>query len=571
MHWTINHTLKSTTAAARRQEIMSELFTRLGLKSKSAITHYLKPASPLTLNAAAAGLNQSHLHQAVRLIKSAIKHQSLVIIYGDYDADGVCATAILWESLHALGAQAYPFIPSRKRHGYGLSVKGIRDALSLYQSSIINHKPLIITVDNGITAHTAAKSLANQGIPLIITDHHQPGKTLPPHQALVHTDRLSGAGIAWFLVKALVQTDPGSLLSQTLDLVTIGTVADMMPLVGVNRSLVKSGLIAISQTTRPGLKALLQTAGLEPGSQLSTYHLNFMIAPRLNAAGRLENAMDSLRLLCTHHQARAQQLATQLNQTNLTRQDLTQTLVDQAVSSVTPEPGPLIFIAADSFHEGVIGLVAGKLTETFYRPAIVVSRHQEISKASARSIKGVNIIELIRTHEAMLLNAGGHPMAAGFTIQTASIQSFKEAIIATAAQTIDPALFDPNLDIDCLIELKDITQALFQDLQSLKPFGLGNREPVFALRGVQPFSRRLVGKTGNHLKLTFKLPGGQILSAIGFGFGSNSHPGGGEKRQRLVSPGVKSIAPLDLAFTLQENTFNGRTSLQLLLKDIQHS
>lgn len=595
MLWTINHTLKSTTPAVRRDELLGSVLNARGFNTPAAIKDFLQPPSPLTLTPSAIGLNSAKLKKAIARIRSAIAHHSLIIIYGDYDADGITATAILWETLHALGANARPFIPARDRHGYGLSIAGLKEALSAHQPlTRSGAHALVITVDNGITAYEAAEWLTGQGIDLIITDHHQPSDHLPPHFALVHTDQVSGAGVAWFLAKELVRLLPGSdenlpagrqgaslvspgvknVPSQTLDLVTIGTVADMLPLIGVNRSLVYHGLQSLKTTPRPGLKALLDQAGIPPDTDLTTYHINFVIAPRLNAMGRLEHALDSLRLLCTHSQAKGLELASRLTQTNVSRQDLTQILVDQAIALVEDKQAPILVIAHADFHEGVIGLVAGKLAEKYYRPAIVISVGVTQSKASARSIKGVNIIDLIRRHQDLLLNAGGHPMAAGFSLKSEAIEAFIQAISRTAAQTIDPALFTRRLKVDCQIELADLNQDTYQAIQTLKPFGIGNPEPVLALSGIRPFGMRLVGAAQNHLRLTLPLPSGKPLTAIGFGLGSPSAsnlPGGDQNRQGLVSPGV-NIHPgdlVDLAFTLSQNTWNGTTSLQLLLKDLR--
>jgi single-stranded-DNA-specific exonuclease len=533
--------LQSTAALTHPDDIFRHLVRQRGLT--------LTPQDPLTLTPQAVGLEPAPLKQIVSRLNATLKTSQPILIYGDYDADGITATAILWECLHSLGARVYPFIPDREKHGYGLSIKGIQAASNQYQSLIINHQPLIISVDNGITATEAAAYLKQQNIPLIITDHHQPGKDLPQADTIVHTQQISGAGVAWMLARALKP----EAAAASLDLVTIGTVADLLPLTGPNRSIVAYGLQALSQTKRIGLQALYTDAQIA-GQPINTYHIGYVIAPRLNAMGRLAQAMDSLRLLLTANPDRAQKLAASLGAMNRDRQDLTQQYVDQAIDLVgetTDET--LIIVDHPEFHEGVIGLVAGKLVEKHYRPAIVISRRKEISKASARSVAGVNIIELIRSQEELLVSAGGHPMAAGFSLITDSIKIFRQSLQTYARSVITPEQLTPKLDIDLALSAKDVTRSLYDAIEQLQPFGIGNPRPLFAFKNLTVNQVRTVGRDNQHLKLTV-----DGLDAIGFNWG-------------YLQPDIIKAGKISLAASLDLNTFNGKSSLQLNIKDLSLS
>jgi single-stranded-DNA-specific exonuclease len=557
MNWNILSVLNQSSASQKRDEIITALLNNRGLTDSAQQQAFLHPAPPASLTLDSVGIDSKQTEKAVKRIIQAANKGEPIIIFGDYDADGITATGVLWETLSYLKIPAYPFIPSRDRHGYGLSVKGIEEAIFSLKPGVRGVKPLFVTVDNGIVAYEAAAYLKANHIDLIITDHHQPGPTLPPCYALVHTDSLAGAGVAWMFAKSLATHMKAgeSITGSTLDLTTIGTVADMVPLTGANRQLVTAGLVALQKSKRPGLKALFDNAKIEPDTPITTYHINYVIAPRINAMGRLEHALDSLRLLLTTNPDRAVSLAHVLSDTNVTRQDLTQTFLDQAQTLVGETLNQnLIVVDHADFHEGVIGLVAGKLVETYYRPAIVISRGELVSKASVRSVPGVNIIEYLRQFSAFYVNAGGHPMAAGFTIETHKISEFKSVIQADALKTINPELLIPSLTVDCAITLEDISMDLYQALQQLKPFGMANREPVFCTSQCRVIDIRTVGKTGAHLKVSFQAPSGTIYHGIGFNMA---------KKVSLDATHV------DVAYTIEENVWNHTRTLQLHLKDVK--
>ena len=505
----------------------------------------LKATPPEKLTLKEVGIDQGEIKKAVQRIKRAIKKQELIVVYGDYDADGICATAIMWEALDSLGADAWPFIPHREDHGYGLSIKGI-------EAMIGERRPdLVITVDNGIVADKAAERLKQEQIDLIITDHHEVGKKLPEAVAIVHTTNLCGAGVAWMVAKELNI----KAAKKSLDVAALGTVADMMPLRGANRSLVKHGLEVLKKTDRMGLVELYREAGLDPAT-IDTTTINFVIAPRLNATGRVSHGLDALRLVCTRDKDRAGELAGVLGRANKDRQLLLQEQLDHAKlklgTTITQEK--ILIVADETYHQGVIGLIAGKLTEEFYRPSIVLSVKGEQAKASARSIPGFNIIEAIRQAEKFILEAGGHPMAAGFSVAKDKIASLEKKLRDIAEKELDEEKLKPVVKIDGEIEAKEVTLALWQELEQLAPFGVGNPRPILALMNVTIGGARSVGAEGKHVKLRLKeLPQAEV---IGFNLG---------QLLPQLTPGQK----VDVAFQLDRNTWNGRKSVELKVKDIR--
>jgi len=534
---------------SRSRDIFKALFSNRGLKTKTEIKQFLEPDSPLEIAIKATGIKVEALKKAIKRLKLAIKDQQPIFIYGDYDADGICGTAILWESLNQLGAKVMPFIPNRAKHGYGLKAKGLDDLLK--QTS---GQPLIVTVDNGIVAHDGVKYAQKLGLEVIITDHHQPAKNLPSAFSIVHSTKLSGTGVAWFLSRELLKDQPQALIKSLLGLAALGTVADMMPLLGVNRSLVKFGLPYLGQSQQPGVKVMFELAGLDKAVELETYHINFVLAPRLNASGRLEEALDALRLICTRDVKRAKKLAKKIDQLNYDRQALTQEALKHAQGIKQPRK-KLIFVSDSSYHPGIIGLVAGKLSEQHYRPAIVVSKGEEFSKGSGRSVKGFNLVKVLRRFKDLFVDLGGHPMAAGFTIETKKLAELKKKLVSLAEKELKTKDLEPSLNIDCSLEFKDINQSFYERLSQLAPFGLANPRPVFCSNSVQVVGCRAVGKDQRHLKLKLG-QNGKTFNSIGFGLG--------DWLEKL-----KSEQEIKLAYTVEENHFNGRTSLQLKLKDLQ--
>lgn len=541
--WYFREEGKRQKTKGKHEDIVNVLLQNRGIKTKKGIEEFLHPPYPADIP----GLPD--VGTAMTRIKEAIKKKESIVVYADYDADGITAGAILWEAIHALGARVMPYIPHRLEEGYGLSLVGIDAVRQRYEPS------LIITVDHGITAWEKVEYAKNQGIDVIVTDHHVKPKKLPDC-TIVHTTELSGAGVAWLLAKELIRGKPASYGLPFLELAAIGTIADMVPLVGPNRSIAKYGLAALNDTKRVGLEALIADAGLTKGS-LDTYAVSHMLAPRLNAMGRLEHAMDALRLLCTKQKDKAILLAKKLGLTNRDRQKLTEETFTHALKGLTVRwqgeafSEKLIFVSHESYNPGVIGLVAGKLVEEYYRPAIVVSKGETYSKASARSVNGFNIVEAIRSCADLLVDVGGHPMAAGFTVETKNLAKLEERLEDLAERELDEDTLTRTLKIDMELPLDAATPALYREIQRLAPFGFGNPEPVFATRGVAVESARLVGEGGKHLKL--RLASG--LEAIAFNFG-------------YLYGDLQSHPVVDLAYTIALDSWNGNSRAQLKVKDI---
>src|SRR3989344_6596682 len=587
------------------EDVTRIILENRGLKTKKEIEEFLNPRLE-KVTAESVGIDSKQLKIAISRIQKAIKNKEKIVVFGDYDVDGICGTAILWETLNSLGAEVMPYIPHRIEEGYGLSEAGIRSViLNLFQDhgssgsrslemlKQVQHdkkKKLIITVDNGIVANKAVDFANKNNIDVIITDHHVPSKKLPDAFAIVHTTKLCGAGVAWMLSNVILNSRgvmPNSfrhlntLKNKTLkqvqgdnnkqvqhdkekenhlELVALATVADLVPLVSANRTLLKFGLEQLQKTQRIGLKELFLESGVD-SEKIGVYEIGHIIAPRLNAMGRLENAMDSLRLLCTNNKERANKLAQLLGSTNRERQTLTIETSEHAKSKVKSSKlkvQSLLFISDESYQQGVIGLVAGKLVEEFYKPSIVVSIGEKYSKASARSVSGFNIIEFIRSASELLVDAGVHPMAAGFTVETSKLLILQKTLEEKAELILTEDLLIRSLKIDCELPLEFIDINLYESLQKLAPFGMGNPEPVFISRNVVIEDIRLVGMEGKHLKINVKCQMSNVkFSAIGFGMG------------KMFSK-IKIGDRIDIAYTIDINEWNGEQRLQLKIKDIMN-
>jgi len=564
------------------KDIISQLLYNRGLKDKNTIANFFNPPTPEVIAAQyphyLPKISTFQVDKAVNLIKEAIAANRPIVIHGDYDVDGICGTAILYQTLKNLGANVIPFIPNRFDEGYGLSTESLKkiQETTIQPFSHLAIKPLLITTDCGITATDEVKYAKELGFSIIITDHHAKrgnshaerdttleGETLPDADAIVWTDKLAGAGIAWLLVQLLAQQTGIAAATQVcsgLDLVALATIADIQPLREVNRALVKYGLEELNSTPRVGLRELIRVSGLE-GKRIGTYEVGWMLAPRLNASGRLQSAMDSLRLLITDDLVEAQNLAAKLNRINQERQQITQQTVDEARRQVSLVEKILV-LQKETWHEGIIGLVAGKIREEFYRPAVIISKGERVSKGSARSISGFNIVEAIRQCQEYLIDAGGHALAAGFTVETAKIAQFQERLVAIANEQLSDGDLTPTVKIDAEIRLKDLTWDLIRSLKKFEPFGVGNPRPLFLTRGVEVLNIRLLGSDGQHARLQVRDHNHSTIqpfshfSCIGFGFG---------ERAAKLSPGDR----VDIVYSLEEDTWNGERYLQLKLKDLR--
>ena len=496
---------------------------------------------------------------AVERIKYALAHKEAIAIYGDYDVDGVTATALLVQALEGLGADVRGYIPNRFDEGYGLNT----DALDSLKADGVR---LVITVDCGIRSPEEALHAQTIGLDLIISDHHHPdGLNLPPAFAVInpkqHGDpypdkELAGVGIAYKIAEALFNLQPLTFnLPDLLDLVALGTVADLAPLIGENRALVRKGLKQIRETKRQGLFSLAGVAQIKL-EKITAGNIGFMLGPRLNASGRLESALASFELLTTTDFMRAGQLAQQLDVQNRQRQSITRTMQEQAEEMALKEdPGAFLFFAvSEDFNPGVVGLTASRLTEAYYRPAVVAAAGPEETRGSCRSIPEFHITDALDLCKDLLVRHGGHAAAAGFTVKNENLPELISRLKEIAKEQLDGKDLRQTITADMEVALEELNFDVLKHLAYLEPTGYGNPDAVFVARDVKVRSSRTVGAEGKHLKLTLEDTYGAMYDAIGFRFG---------ELQPSLPPRV------DLMFNLEANEWNGRTTLQLNLKDIK--
>jgi len=477
------------------------------------------------------------LTMSVKLINKYIINHKNILIYGDYDVDGITATAILWQTLYQSSPYVIPFIPHREIDGYGVKA----DSFFRFQKEKKLKFDLLITVDNGIVAETEfAKIKKKQDIKIIVVDHHLPAEKLTSADFMVHSTEVSGAALSWFLAKEFNK-------NADLGLAALGTVADCLPLVGVNRSIVVHGLRELRLNPSVGIKKLITIAGLKQDS-LSAYDLGFGLGPRINAVGRLADPTDALRLLCSQNPLQAAKYAQILNSHNQNRQDL------QKDSQVIAEKevdlnNKLIFISGD-YNPGLIGLIAGRLTEKYNLPSIIISEGKEISKGSCRSIGKLNIIEILRKYSSLFIDLGGHAGAAGFTIKTSNIPKFQKQIIKALNLKLKNIDLHPEITADTEMKLSAATLKNIKAIKQLEPFGIGNRSPLFLFKNLKINNKRLLGTNGDHLKL--KLDG---VDAIFF-----------KKGELDKTLNIGDL--IDIVASLDANTWNGSTTPQLIIKEI---
>jgi len=558
--WEVLTELKTENLKLKNDEVVKIVLENRGIVGKKETEGFLNPKlSGVTI--ASVRISSSQVKKSINRIKKAIKNNEQIIVFGDYDVDGICGTAILWETLNNLGAKVMPYIPNRIDEGYGLSEKGIENLKSQNQKV-----KLIITVDNGIVANKPVDFANKQGIDVIITDHHVPSNKLPKAFSIVHTTLLCGTGVAYMLANSLLQIannkktiSNNPYATDHLGLVALATVSDLVPLLGANRILLKYGLLEIHKTKRPGLLALFKEAQINQDS-ISVYEIGHIIAPRLNAMGRLESAMDSLRLICTTNKERGTELAHKLASTNKERQNVTEEAVLHAKAKVRAsnfEKEKLLFISDKSYEQGVIGLVAGRLVEEFYIPSIVISKGKTFSKASARSVTGFNIIEFIRSEVKILVDVGGHPMAAGFTVETKKLALLEKNLKKRIGKLLDEEMLQRSLKIDMELPASSLTQALYDAIQKFQPFGMKNPDPTFLTKNLIIEDLRLVGNGSKHLKIRFAIEDLQFtIEGIAFGMGEGNVFRIGDK--------------VDVVYNFLENEWNGNRKLQLKIKDIRN-
>jgi single-stranded-DNA-specific exonuclease len=508
------------------------------------------------------------MNEAVSRIRRAIRVKEPIVIYGDFDVDGITATAVLTETLESLGARVRPYIPNRFSEGYGLH----KDALSSLAADGIK---LVVTVDCGIRSPVEVAHSRDVGMDIIVTDHHSIGPDLPAAVAVINPKQadcpygfqsLAGVGVAFKLAQALLMVNRRvpllgevDLSEETLlDLVALGTVADMVPLEAENRDLVKRGLPVLQAMGRPGIRALIELAGIRP-ERIGSATIGYVLGPRLNAAGRLHDAMKSYELLTCRDGEQAAVLAQELDETNRERQRQTQQALDLARRQILVEEdgAPLLIAAHEDFPQGIVGLVAGRLTEEFYRPSIVIELGEEYCRASARSIAEFNITDALDICSDLLVRYGGHAAAAGFTVEKKNLPALLARLRDVAREQLTGKELLPSLDVDVEVPLRVMDWETLGQIGQWEPFGVGNPYPVFLSTQLTVRNPRTVGNEGQHLKLNL-YDGQTAREAIGFGMGA-------------MLGDVPASSSVDAVYCLECNEWNGDERLQLKLEDIRPS
>jgi single-stranded-DNA-specific exonuclease recJ len=496
------------------------------------------------------------MDKAVERILLAISSEQPILIYGDYDVDGTCSVAVLYLFLSAIYPNVFTYVPDRYREGYGVSSQGIDFADD-------NQIPLIITLDCGIKSHERVAYARERGIDMIITDHHTPSETLPEALAVLNPKRadcsypykeLCGCGIGFKLVQALCKTLDFSpeTAYKYLDLVALATCADIVPLTGENRILVHTGLQLINQQPTEVMQLLLASSK----RPVEVRDLVFVAAPRINAAGRMEHAEKAVRFLI----GRDLDKATELEYLNTQRKTTDEQITEQALCMILSqgeEEAPATVVFSQDWHKGVIGIVASRLIETYYRPTIVFTQSGDVLAASARSVKGFNLYEALCECKDELIQFGGHTAAAGMTLRPENYERFKQKFQEVVERTLPQELRSPKLTLSGELPLGDITYTFYRCLQRFAPFGPKNMTPVFYAHGVLAKEVRRVGKDFSHLRMILTDPkSNHDFVAVGFGLAP---------QKELIESGQ----PLTIAYQLTENSWQGRTSLELIIKGVK--
>ena len=537
-------------------ELVAQTLVRRGIRVPGAARAFLTPESYTP----APPTDLPDLGAAVGRVQQAIVHREPIAIWGDFDADGQTSTALLLETLRALGARVTARVPTR-REGHGLHLPGLEELIA-------DGARLILTCDTGVTAHDAVACANQLGAQVIITDHHVPAAELPPALAVVNPHRLpsghpmsdlTGVGVAYQLARAL---DPG-IAARSLDLVALGTVADVGTLTADNRYLVQLGLDALRQTARSGLLAIYNSAGLRPGG-ITEEHVGFVLGPRLNALGRLADAAHGVELLTTTDPTLARTLATEMEGLNARRQWLTKQVTSAALSQIERDPSLLsdyhaLVLSHDEWPGGIVGIVAGRLAERFGKPTLLISTPQgQLARGSGRSVPGVDLVAALTAcaapephaqlggDEPLLKGYGGHPGAAGLSLERERIPEFRAAF-SRAVAAVAEAVSEPTLAIDAYVELPDLTRDLVAEISRLAPFGRGNPALTLAVRDLRLASHTTIGRTAEHLRLTVKDPRDNTQTVFWWQGADQPLPGGS----------------FDLALTVRASDYRGLAEVQV--------
>ncbi|MGM0400193.1 MAG: single-stranded-DNA-specific exonuclease RecJ [Chloroflexota bacterium] len=539
--------------------LLAQVLYARGIDTPSKVDAFLNVPKTLTNPFQMTGMNE-----AVSRLQQALEQEEEIVVYGDYDVDGVSATALLVSALRDLGGKAKAYIPDRFSESYGLN----KAALKKLHGEGAN---LLVTVDCGIRSTEEAAYASSLGLNMIITDHHSVPQEIPPAVAVLDPKRpdcyydfkaLAGVGVAYQLVQALAEAQqvrglPAIAPEQFLDLVALGTVADIVPLRGENRSLAYWGLQRMRESPRLGLLKLMNKADVQP-EQVNGEAIGFRLGPRINAAGRLKHAQLAYRLLMTESEEEAEELADQLHRINQERQQLLDRQCQRAQELLDGrEDGSALIVDDPSFHEGIVGLIASRLTETFYRPSLVMRTGKKIARGSARSIEGFHITRALDHCADLLSRYGGHAAAAGFSLATENLPAFRDRLRRYSVEHMEKETFQRRIRVDAIVPITDLDENTPHLLDRMAPFGEGNPPPSLASTELDLLSLRPVGSGDRHLRLTVG-DGSHSLSAIAF-------------RQGHLANTLNRGDRVDIVYTPSLNTYRGRTSLQLVVRAIRKS
>jgi single-stranded-DNA-specific exonuclease len=542
-------------------EAIAAILVRRGYAEPESAKSFLRPRLELLHDP----WTMPDMEAAVERLSAAIDRGERILVHGDYDVDGVCGTSLLTRALRALHAVVEPFVPNRLEHGYDFGPAGLAAAQE-------RKCTLVLTCDCGISAQATVAAAAEAGIDVLVSDHHTPPPELPPAVAVLNPHRsdssypeklLCGAGVAFKLLQALYVSRGREVedLYRYLDLVAIPTVADLVPLTGENRILTRFGLKVLARTPNPGLRALLHTSGLKPGRPVNAGQIAFVIGPRLNAVGRMGDAMRGVRLLLTDDQAEAAVLAAEVDAENKIRQEVDRATLETAKQmledSFDPATQRAIVLASPDWHPGVIGIVASRIVEQFYRPTVLIALDGASGRGSGRSIPGFHLYDALKACESLLVQFGGHRAAAGLQIRSSEVGAFRDALNSVAAERLTPDVLRPLLRVDHELPMSEVSAELWRFLAHFGPYGQGNPKPVFlardvALRGPP----QLVGQ--DHLRLRLEVGDGATPEAIAFG-------------QAAELEWLSESSRVDLAFQIGVREWQGIEHVQAQVIDIRPS
>ncbi|WP_080903298.1 single-stranded-DNA-specific exonuclease RecJ [Parabacteroides sp. Marseille-P3160] len=557
------HKQKELEAELGLNPVICRLLVQRGITTPEEAKKYFKPS----LSDLHDPFLMPDMKAAVKRLNKALGNKEKILVYGDYDVDGTTAVSLVYRFLRPYSSTLEYYIPDRYDEGYGISFKGIDYA----QESGIT---LIIALDCGIKAIDKINYAKQKGIDFIICDHHMPDETLPEAIAVLDAKRsdsiypyehLSGCGVGFKFMQAFAESNsiPFSSLEKLLELTAVSIASDIVPITGENRILAYYGLKQLNSNPSLGLKGIINICGLS-GKEITISDIVFKIGPRINASGRMMNGKEAVDLLLAKDVDEAREKSENINQYNDERRELDKRITDEANAIIDEfknmEDRKAMVVYNPNWHKGVIGIVASRLTEKYFRPALVLTKSNNLITGSARSVSGFDIYKAIESCRDLLENFGGHTYAAGLSMKEENLEAFTKRFMDLAAKEIIPEQMTPQLDIDAVINLKEINSKFVSELKKMNPFGPENEKPIFCSRQVQDYgTSKLVGKDLEHLKLEL-IDSGSYSPIHAIAFGMHQH-----------NNYIKEMKPFDLCYTIEENTYNGNTTIQLMVKDIKPS